>query len=90
MPEQRPPPLADEAPDAPELTAYDRRHAAVYVRLLDAAGEGAPWQEVAAIVLGIDAALEPERAKRAHDSHLARARWMMDRGYRDLLGKSQP
>ena len=28
---------------------------------------------------------DPERAKRIHDSHLARARWMTENGYRHLL-----
>ena len=38
--------------------------------------EGADWPEVARIVLHIDSEREPDRAKRAFDSHLARARWM--------------
>jgi hypothetical protein len=28
---------------------------------------------------------EPERARRAWDSHLARAKWMTKHGYKDLL-----
>jgi hypothetical protein len=55
------------------------------MRLLDAADAGAPWDEAARIVLGIDPTREPDRAKRAYDSHLARARWVMDHGYRHLL-----
>lgn len=87
MPDQRPP-VADQAPAAPDLTAYDRDHIAVYMRLLDAAKDGASWEEAAGIVLGIDPGREPERARRAYDSHLDRARWMIDQGYRDLLRKT--
>jgi hypothetical protein len=81
-------PVADTAPDDAQLTDYDRAHVAQYLRLLDAEDAGAPWTEVTILVLGIDPAREPERARRAYESHLARARWMIDPGYRDLLGKS--
>lgn len=82
-------PVADLAPDEARITDYDRDHLSVYLRLLDAASAAAPWREAVRIVLGIDPEREPERAKRAHDSHLARARWMLEGGYRDLLqGKS--
>ena len=82
------PALQDEPPRAPTVTDYDRAHAVIYLRLLDAAAEGADWREVARIVLGLDPATHSERAKRVHDSHLARARWMSESGYRDLLAKS--
>jgi hypothetical protein len=36
------------------------------------------------ILFGIDPAAEPERARRVHDSHLDRARWMTQHGYREL------
>ena len=77
--------VADQAPRENRLTDYDRAHLAIYLRLLDAAEEGAPWEDVARIVLGVDPAAQPERAKKVHDSHLARARWMAEHGYRDLL-----
>lgn len=79
------PQVADAAPTEARLTDYDRAHLPIYMRLLDAADAGAPWDEAARIVLGIDPTREPDRAKRAYDSHLARARWMMDHGYRHLL-----
>jgi hypothetical protein len=78
-------PIKDIAPSEPTLTVYDRAHFATYLRLLDAAAEGAPWREACRIVLGIDPVLEPERAWRAHETHLARARWMTRHGYRQLL-----
>lgn len=75
--------------DSPPLTervnAYDEAHLATYLRLLDAAEEGADWREVTKIVFGLDVGADPQRAKQMHDSHLARARWMTEKGYRQLL-----
>jgi len=79
-------PVFDEAPSGEALTDYDRLHLITYLRLLDAAADGADPDEVARIVLRIDPDEEPERARRAHASHLARARWMTKNGYRHLLG----
>jgi hypothetical protein len=67
------------------VTDYDRAHIVTYLRLLDAAAEGAAWEEVARIVLQIDPFAEPDRARRAFDTHLARARWLSEQGYRGLL-----
>lgn len=75
----------ETAPSVPELTDYDRAHIKLYMRLLDATAEGAPWQEVVALLFGIDPAREPERGRRVHDSHLARAQWVAAGGYKDLL-----
>ena len=36
-------------------------------------------------MLHIDAEREPDRARRALDSHLARAKWMSGSGYKQLL-----
>lgn len=77
--------VADEAPVENRLTDYDRAHLAIYLRLLDAAEEGAPWEDVARIVLGVDPVSQYDRAKKMHDSHLIRARWMTEHGYRRLL-----
>jgi hypothetical protein len=79
------PDVADSAPDDPVLTVYDEKHLVTYWRLLDAEADGADWKEVARIVLHIDPDREPARARNAFDSHLARAKWMADHGYRDLL-----
>jgi hypothetical protein len=84
-----PPPLdpdvADLAPSGPVLTAYDEEHAITYMRMLDADAEAADWREVSRIVLHIDPEREPDRARRAFDSHLARAKWASRDGYRQLL-----
>jgi len=79
------PPAADAAPTGEALTPYDEQHLVTYLRLLDAAAENADWCEVARVVLHIDPAAEPDRARRAWESHLARARWMTEHGYRNLL-----
>jgi len=73
------------APSEPVLTAYDEQHMVTYLRLFDADADGADWREVARIVLHIDPIREPDRARRAFDSHLARAKWMTRHGYRLLL-----
>lgn len=80
-------PIADRAPTDNELTDYDREHLVIYLRLLDAAEDGADWREVARIVLGLDPEQDPGRARKCHESHLARARWLSAEGYRDLLRK---
>jgi T6SS, Transcription factor, DNA binding domain len=85
------PDVADTAPDDPVLTVYDEEHVVTYLRLLDAEAASADWREAARLILHIDAVREPERARRAFDTHLARAKWMTDQGYRHLLhGGRQP
>ena len=79
------PAFQDEPPDRQHLTSYDERHFITYLRLLDAVEEGASWQEVVQVIFGIDPKREPERARRVHDSHLARAQWMTHTGYAYLL-----
>lgn len=79
------PTFLDELPESSTLTDYDRTHMKLYLRLLDAATDGADWREVVSVLFGIDPAREPERARRIHDSHLARARWMTTDGYRLLV-----
>lgn len=81
-------PLLEEPPSAATVTDYDLHHGRTYLRLLDAAAEGADWSEVAQVVLGLDPGTEPDRARRVHDSHLERARWMTRVGYRDILARS--
>ena len=86
------PDVADVAPTDPVLTVYDEEHVITYLRMLDADAEGADWREVAQLVLKIDPELEHDRARRAFDTHLARAKWMTEKGYRHLLpaGASNP
>ena len=84
------PKVEDLAPDELTLTPYDEQHAVTYVRLLDAEKANADWQEVVHIVLHIDPAAEPTRARGAYESHLARAKWVARHGYRELLARGWP
>lgn len=79
------PQVADTAPAEPFLTGYDEQHLVTYLRLLDADAEGADWRESARILLNLDVEKDPERNKRIWASHLARAKWMTETGYRHLL-----
>ncbi len=78
-------PFQDLAPSGQDLTDYDKSHAKLYMRLLDAAADGAHWEEAVRVLFDLDPAREPERCRRIHDSHLERARWMTHTGYRHLL-----
>ncbi|MBO0751587.1 MAG: DUF2285 domain-containing protein [Bradyrhizobiaceae bacterium] len=82
---KREPPVADMAPSADVLTPYDNDHLVTYLRLLDAAAEGADWTEVTRTVLGMDPEREPERARASWQSHLERAQWLTAHGYRELV-----
>ena len=84
------PPVSDTAPSDGVPTRYDEQHLVTYLRLLDAEAEGADWREVARIVLHIDPACEADRAQQAWESHLARAHWMTEHGYRHLLRGGAP
>ena len=84
------PDVADIAPTDAVLTPYDRDHVVTYLRLLDADAEGADWRDVARIVLHLEPDREPDRARLAFDSHLARAKWMTRHGYRLWLRSATP
>jgi len=87
-PMQKPPldpDVTDTAPSNSALTVYDEQHVITYLRLLDADAAGADWRDVARVVLHLDPEHESDRARRAFDSHLSRAKWMMEHGYRHLL-----
>jgi hypothetical protein len=75
----------DRPPDAAGLTDYDRHHLSAYLRLLDSSAEGADWREAVKIIFALDPAREPQRSRMVYDSHLARARWITQSGYRELL-----
>ncbi|WP_316397154.1 DNA -binding domain-containing protein [Bradyrhizobium sp. 33ap4] len=79
------PGVAAIAPADPALTPYDHAHRMTYLRLLDAHAEGTDWREVVRNVLSIDPDREPVQARKTFDSHLARAKWMTEHGYRHLL-----
>lgn len=78
-------PFEDRPPLTARVNDYDERHLATYLRMLMAEEEGADWREVVPVIFGLDPAREPARAKTVYDSHMARARWMTESGYRHLL-----
>ncbi|MER2520803.1 MAG: DUF2285 domain-containing protein [Bdellovibrionales bacterium] len=80
------PDVADEAPHGDTLTPYDKAHFITYARLLDAEAEGADWCEVSRIVLHRDPDAEPDRTRRCWETHMTRAHWMVERGYKELVG----
>jgi hypothetical protein len=79
------PDLLECPPNADEITDYDKSHFVTYLRLLDADAEGADWQEVASVVLGLDVTSDFETAERTHRNHLDRAKWMTINGYAHLI-----
>jgi hypothetical protein len=82
------PSFDDRPPASDKLTAYDERHLVTYLRLLDAAEEGADWREIVTIIFQMDPKQGLAQAKTVYDSHLARARWITEQGYRHLLRPS--
>ena len=79
------PDVADEAPTGNAITPYDEQHYVTYLRLLDACRDGADWREGARIVLHRDPVAEEARSRRCWESHLARAHWLSNSGYRRIL-----
>lgn len=79
----------DEPPISQSLTTYDREHMVLYLRLLDSARDGADWREAVQILFGLDPEREPQRSRQIHDTHLARAQWMTEHGYRELVRSAQ-
>ena len=78
--------IADAAPTADALTAYDEAHFAVYLSLLHASAEGTGEAEMCRDILGIDLGTEPDRAKAMLQSHLDRAHWLSTSGRQRILG----
>jgi hypothetical protein len=64
------PDVADAAPSDSVLTVYDEEHIITHPRMLDADAVGADRRKVARIVLHLDPDREPDRARKAFESHL--------------------
>ena len=86
---QATPGFLDEPPSSRTLTSYDRAHMKLYMRLLDAERDGADWREAVQVLFGLDPDHDPVRSRTIHDAHLARAHWMSEQGYRELVRESQ-
>lgn len=74
--------VADEAPSSDRVTAYDQAHFPTYARLADAADR--EWRQGVRVLLGRDPVADPTGAWACWSSHLARARWILGAGYRQL------
>jgi hypothetical protein len=83
------PAFLEAPPIADTVTAYDEEHLITYLRLLDAAAEGADWREVASVVFGLNPASQEAHSREVYESHLARARWMTEHGYRQLAARGR-
>ena len=81
-------PVADEPPASDQLTDYDALHVIHYVILLDAERDQVAWQDVAREALLIDPAKDPVRARQTYETHLARAKWMANSGWKQMLRAS--
>ncbi len=77
--------VLDEVPWSDHVTDYDLAHHDEYLRLLDAKADHASEEDMARYILRIDPIKEPDRARKAVESHLRRAFWMTEVGYKDLL-----
>jgi hypothetical protein len=82
--------LLDDPPMSETITPYDRAHFATYLSLLYASGEGHSEEQISLDVLDIDPVLEPDRARHTLRSHLERARWLANSGYKFLLEGQPP
>ncbi len=82
------PPFKNKPPSSRQVTPYDERHLNTYLLLLDADDAGIDWCSAVWTIFHIDPEREPARARAVHKSHLARARWIADGAYRDLLRPS--
>lgn len=80
--------IDNEAPELAEVTPYDVAHFPTYAVLLFAEVKGVDWRKVARATLNVDPERQPERARRAWASHLARARWLATSGCEQLRSDS--
>ena len=72
-------------PDSETVTPYDRQCFKLYIMLLEADAFGAVWDEAYEWAFGRDIGQIPEIARCQYFAHLKRAKWMTERGYRQLL-----
>ena len=78
-------PVADLVPSDDKMTPSDKAHFSRYLRLLDAVDAGANSDDMCRTILDRDPVADPASAKKTLESHLARARWMYEQGYKDML-----
>ena len=76
--------LREAAPSGDLVTDYDRAHFQLYIRLLDARSAGASSDDMCRFILEIDPTTDPESAHKLLKSHLERADWMSNVGFRQI------
>ena len=76
--------IADARPE--HITPYDRAHLLLYARLLDAAANDVSDAEMIRDILELEPGTDEAAASLAQ--HLARARWMHETGYRQMLSEA--
>ena len=72
------------APTGDVITEYDRAHFQDYIRLLDAHSAGMNSDEMCRSILDIDPAEDLDGAQKVLNSHLERAFWMSNIGFRQI------
>lgn len=77
--------LLDEPPWSQFVTVYDEVHFELYAQLLDADAAGIDCDEIVERFLKIDMANSARCGRDILNSHLKRARWMTEVGYKQLL-----
>jgi hypothetical protein len=81
--------LQTTPPASDNVTDYDLALANHYLRLLAAEEDGAHWSEAVCHIFGLDWEADREGARAIHAAHLARARWMAEVGFLELLRRDQ-
>tara|TARA_R110000772_G_scaffold87094_13_gene181853 strand:- start:1164 stop:1658 length:495 start_codon:yes stop_codon:yes gene_type:complete len=76
--------ISDLAPTGEIVTDEDKALFKVYIRILDGVLDGSDWQTIARDILQADPVADQEQARRRFDSYLARARWMCEKGIRQI------
>lgn len=79
------PRIAPVAPQAAEVTDYDRQHFFTYAQLVFADDAGEDWRQSARRILGLDVGWNEQAARRCWQSHSRRAHWIATEGYQLLL-----
>ncbi len=79
--------LKPKAPSSDNVTPYDREHFKLYLRLLDAEENDVHWKVAVEEIMGLKSV--ESSSKSCWQSHLQRAKWMSNSGYRQLLDSPQ-
>ncbi|MFN3249386.1 hypothetical protein [Roseibium album] len=79
--------VKESVPWSDYISEYDREHFSLYMKLLNAASDGADDAELARSIFGVDQVASPASPANIVESHLARANWLLVEGYKELFAK---